>query len=76
MLLLGGLPMIMDPDRGFAVTPSTTLGSTFVTNANLYFFSWFSFFCIFYISGSFLSACHKEAKEAIMSISATQKLGT
>lgn len=68
--------MIMDPDRGLAVTASSKLGLTVVIDANLYFFSWGSFACIIYICGSYASARLPEAKEAIASVSAAPKLGT
>jgi hypothetical protein len=44
-----GLPAIMDPNKGFAVTG--TFGAPLVINSNLYFFSWVSFICVLYIQG-------------------------
>jgi hypothetical protein len=50
-----GLPTIMDPNNKIAVSlPDNTNVGSVVTNANLYFFSWCSFCCAVYLSGSLL----------------------
>ena len=70
-----GLPIIMNPSRGIAVRPSEDPGINYVSNANLYFFSWAAFACIVYICGSYARANLKQASDAISSVSATPKLG-
>lgn len=47
-----GLPGIMDPGNGYAVTGA--LGSPVVVNSNLYFFSWITFMCVLYIYGHWM----------------------
>jgi hypothetical protein len=71
-----GLPIIMNPSKGIAVLSNEETGISFVSNANLYFFSWAAFACIVYICGSYARANLKQASDAISSISATPKLGT
>lgn len=71
-----GLPIIMSPSKGIAVRSDEVTGFNFVSNANLYFFSWAAFACIVYICGSYARANLKQASDAISSVSATPKLGT
>lgn len=74
-----GLPVIMSPKKGIAVMVAprdSSEGLSFVTNANLYFFSWAAFACIVYICGSYARANLKKVSEVISSVSATPKLGT
>lgn len=68
-----GLPIIMDPSRSIAVSPSPQSGLSYVWNANLYFFSWASFICIAFICGSLAKENVVGADEALSSI--TPKLG-
>jgi hypothetical protein len=50
-----GLPTIMNPNNNIAVSaPDTRVVGDVVHNANLYFFSWISFCCTVYLSGSLL----------------------
>jgi hypothetical protein len=50
-----GLPTIMNPNNNIAVSaPDTAEVGTVVHNANLYFFSWISFCCTVFLSGSLL----------------------
>jgi hypothetical protein len=70
-----GLPIIMSPSKGIAVRSDDLTGSNYVSNANLYFFSWAAFACIVYICGSYARANLKQASDAISSVSATPKLG-
>lgn len=70
-----GLPVIMSPKKGIAVMVAPSEGLSFVSNANLYFFSWAAFACIVYICGSYARANLKKASEVISSVSATPKLG-
>lgn len=46
-----GLPTIMNPSREIAV--SGFIQASFVSNANLYFFSWVSFICMLFVFGNF-----------------------
>jgi hypothetical protein len=73
-----GLPVIMSPKKGIAVAvaPESSGGLNFVSNANIYFFSWAAFACIVYICGSYARANLKQVSEVISSVSATPKLGT
>eukprot|EP00545_Synedropsis_sp_CCMP1620_P014187 CAMPEP_0119015440 /NCGR_PEP_ID=MMETSP1176-20130426/11013_1 /TAXON_ID=265551 /ORGANISM="Synedropsis recta cf, Strain CCMP1620" /LENGTH=315 /DNA_ID=CAMNT_0006968731 /DNA_START=69 /DNA_END=1016 /DNA_ORIENTATION=+ len=48
-----GLPTIMNPEKGFAVSTGMFPIPT-VRNSNLYFFSWISFICILYIQGHWM----------------------
>jgi hypothetical protein len=65
----------MSPEKGIAVMVAPSEGLSFVSNANLYFFSWAAFACIVYICGSYARANLKKASEVISSVSATPKLG-
>lgn len=50
-----GLPTIMNPNNNIAVSaPDTNAVGDVVHNANLYFFSWISFCCTIFLSGSLL----------------------
>jgi hypothetical protein len=65
----------MDPSRGIAVTTANELQLSVVFNPNLYFFSWGSFACIFYICGSYIKARFPQAKEASFYVRHSPKLG-
>jgi hypothetical protein len=47
-----GLPTIMNPSNGYAVTRD--LGAPLVLNSNLYFFAWVTFICALYIFGHWM----------------------
>lgn len=73
VLWISGIPVIMSPSKTIAIAVAE--GLTFVSNANLYFFSWAAFFCIVFICGSLLTENVVGAQEALSSISSNSKLG-
>ena len=52
ILWIGGIAVVQSPDNNLAVASAPVYKSEIIINANLYIFSWASFFCTIYLFGS------------------------